>query len=71
MATNFLFNRNGILSFIFSLKSLLQLEGDPYLNKNLKSNLGQFLKKNIILAHWNHFFGFLQVFLWVEANFSG
>ena len=51
MATNFLFNRNGILSFLFSLKSLLQLEGDPYLNKNLKSNVGQFLKKNIILAH--------------------
>ena len=32
VATDFLFNENGILSFIFSLKPLLPLEEDQYGN---------------------------------------
>ena len=34
VATDFLFNRNDILSFIFSLKPLLPLEGEQYLKKS-------------------------------------
>ena len=133
VATDFLFNGNNILSFIFFLKSLLPSERDQYLKRSyfcwwkqfslnfsdtdsngsslfvhwnrifqrilhsgsgngfwlitnllllfraffcwwtpsLKLNVGQFLKKNNIPARWTHFLEFLQIFLRVEAAFSG
>ena len=37
----------------------------------MKLNVGQFLMKSSIFARWNHFLGFLQIFLRVEAAFYG
>ena len=33
----------------------------------LKLNVGQFLKKNIISARWNHFLGYFQIFLCIKS----
>ena len=37
----------------------------------MKLNVGKFLKKSIFPARLNHFLGFLQIFLRVEAAFFG
>ena len=61
MATDFLFNGNDILSFIFSLKALLPLEGDQYLKKSHFCLWKPFsltfsdtdANGSRLLAHWN------------------
>ena len=42
-ATDFLFNGDDILSFIFSLKPLLPLEGEQYLKKIISASENRFL----------------------------
>ena len=64
VATNFLFSKNDVLSFIFSLKPLLLSEGDQYLKKPYfclwKPSSLIFSDTNSngssLLVHWNRIF---------------
>ena len=65
MGKDFPFNGNDIFSFVFSLKPLLQLEGDQYFLKNLISASGNpflyffsdtYLNKGSLLVYINPIF---------------